>query len=1015
MRSAWMVTLTLVTCVAAPPFAQAREPGAWRPLSPASISSTDCARRSDVNGLSMVVSNVGSFGYDVLTFEGNGLNYPKGTTNSLMYAGGLWIGARVGPDTLSAVTVSEYTIEFGPGAMVGGAYDSPSRPEYRTWKVARWTGNPQDSAHVERSAASYEDPLVHHGWAEYMQGAAPYGAPWRTYRLPDTATPDPADSVDVPGPDVAGDQMLWSVFNDADPSRHTNDAGGTSPLGLEVQQTTFAFSSIGSLGRAIFMRYRMANKGTKYLMDVRLGLWCDPDLGGAAGYTDDLVGSDSTRSLGYCYNSTNNDGTYGSRPPALGLQFLQGPRLPSGQRLPATAFVKFINGTDPANPDESYYSLSGLNPMNGSPIVDPWGNTTTWMCAGDPDHPLDAWLDAVPADRRMMLASGPFDFAPGDTQEVVVAVLVGQGTDRLASVRELRCDATYARTVYESGFTRPFPPRDTNCGVPRPPDCPRSASYWESECTSPTHLPPATVANVAAGATASSEFLQRQAPFCGLMPSGPGADVRALAIREFAAFKANLVSTFVPVHELSGDPIRLDLMTALDSPCLGTWAIEDLAAAGSYIRALTSAEYLDLEPAHAPGYVGVNFGLPYFGGGAGSGWDFFGGTLYPPAVPDSFTTVELRFSHTATQKAYRYLRRQLADGSGMGGYNYAGHRIVNLQAWDVENGVQLDLAFVEKVVTAEDGTILDPGSQPASFDSTWAPSSDPLGDREYLFVVRRPYSDEPKPLLARDGALVDDSLPLLYVLTARQPSAGAVVDDGDAFRFTFGYLPGISVEQRLIRLAAQPLSDPAVAQEYQDIVDCLAAINSGERIGPICDAATPVLLSLVTAEASRDRVRLAWRSGQGGLFATLERHGTAGGWARLVDLAADGTGAIAYEDRDVVPGGRYGYRLRLQGPDGPELAGEAWVDVPSDFALALAGLRDAGGRVLAGLTLAGEGPARLEVLDVAGRRVWARTLEGLAPGTREVEVGGREFRPGLYFLRLAQDGRRVHAKCVLVR
>ena len=68
-------------------------------------------------------------------------------------------------------------------------------------------------------------------------------------------------------------------------------------------------------------------------------------MGGSAGFTDDLVGCDTLpdgtgkpRSLGYVYNSTNNDGGYGSKPPALGYDFFQGPRV-GANPLPLTSFA----------------------------------------------------------------------------------------------------------------------------------------------------------------------------------------------------------------------------------------------------------------------------------------------------------------------------------------------------------------------------------------------------------------------------------------------------------------------------------------------------------------------------------------------------------------------------------------------------------------------------------------------------------------------------------------------------
>ena len=139
------------------------------------------------------------------------------------------------------------------------------------------------------------------------------------------------------------------------PARHTNQAGNSAPLGLEIRQTTFAFNRQGALGNTIFIKLEIihpalsAPTDTVYrttLQDMYVSLWADPDLGGA---TDDLVGCDTTLSLGYCYNATNNDQIYGSAPPAVGYDFFLGPRTPAGDTLGLTSFNKYINGTDPAS------------------------------------------------------------------------------------------------------------------------------------------------------------------------------------------------------------------------------------------------------------------------------------------------------------------------------------------------------------------------------------------------------------------------------------------------------------------------------------------------------------------------------------------------------------------------------------------------------------------------------------------------------------------------------------------
>jgi hypothetical protein len=55
-------------------------------------------------------------------------------------------------------------------------------------------------------------------------------------------------------------------------------------------------------------------------------------------------------------------------------------------------------------------------------------------------------------------------------------------------------------------------------------------------------------------------------------------------------------------------------------------------------------------------------------------------------------------------------------------------------------------------------------------------------------------------------------------------------------------------------------------------------------------------------------------------------------------------------------------------------------------------------------SLATAAPARLEILDVAGRRVHARTLDRPVPGTQQLSLSGVRLAPGVYVIRLEAVG-----------
>ena len=134
---------------------------------------------------------------------------------------------------------------------------------------------------------------------------------------------------------LKGDQTFWSVYNDKG-NYHSETTG--EPIGMEIRAQYFAFATNDEINNMTFYSYELINRSTYTLTNTYFSQWVDPDLGYA---NDDYVGCDVNRGLGYCYNGTPIDGTgqtwaYGAHPPAVGIDFFQGPYMdPDGYDNPS--------------------------------------------------------------------------------------------------------------------------------------------------------------------------------------------------------------------------------------------------------------------------------------------------------------------------------------------------------------------------------------------------------------------------------------------------------------------------------------------------------------------------------------------------------------------------------------------------------------------------------------------------------------------------------------------------------
>jgi hypothetical protein len=490
------------------------EEGSKPILQVAKATADNWTRRTLVN-IGQVAMWIYADGISANMPNGNsGLFYPRGSTPStavIFQDGLIWGGIvndgiepkiRIGGQAYTAGTVAGAIISKGVAENL-----NDQRNVDRVWRIRRDFVSAsddelrQDAAEFNSINASAVTPgqikqmrdIYLQDWLDWpvAKGAPFYDANGDGQYTPTFA----ADGKPILYPDgdepgyANGDQVVWFVCNDLS-SAATIGLYGSPPIGMEMQCTLWAYKRSDAMGQIIFKEFRVIYKGrAETPADARIDSmyfcqWSDPDLGEAG---DDYAGCDTTLSLGFCYNATSQDVTFsqaGLPPAASGYDFFAGPRVPdpngeaiwhlkkiTGYRnLPMTSFAFFAAGQEDSDPTRGgpydgtlqwWNLLRGYRPRPISP-PEPWinkvtGERTMFRVPGDPVAGT-GWLDANPGDRRILLVSGPFTMALGDTNETVLAVLGALGSDRLSSVSVLKFYDRFAQEAFDLLFELPKAP-----------------------------------------------------------------------------------------------------------------------------------------------------------------------------------------------------------------------------------------------------------------------------------------------------------------------------------------------------------------------------------------------------------------------------------------------------------------------------------------------------------------------------------------------------------------------------
>lgn len=368
------------------------------------------------------------------------------------------------------------------GLTWGGIVDGMIKVNGSWFESGLKAGNIINKQPADPSIRNYSPFKIRKGWENLAEGIEKSNYKFCFSNWPVNLGADWIDknedkifSSGIDEPLFLGDEVIYYVSNDLDTSR-VNSVTGCDPIGLEFQTTLYGFDSTNFLSDVVFKKYVVINKSEKEIRDMYFCYFSDTDLGNAA---DDYTGCDSSLNLGYMWNSDNYDEWgFGTNPPAAGHMIVQGPIEPSYENdkakfrgewipgfrnLPLTTFGPDWNMEIDNNYEDALgmynYIYKGLNYNSRVPLdyINPYtGVKTLFPLSGDPEsgtgwYEGDGWPGGVyRGERKYWLTSGPFTMSPSDTQEVVIAILVAQGSSHLNSVTKLKEKARLVQNFYNN-------------------------------------------------------------------------------------------------------------------------------------------------------------------------------------------------------------------------------------------------------------------------------------------------------------------------------------------------------------------------------------------------------------------------------------------------------------------------------------------------------------------------------------------------------------------------------------
>lgn len=413
-------------------------------------------QKNTESNVELHTTNYGITGLNVDANMGGGY-WPRGSGNMYLFGGGLWFGAnkQVGDTFLKNVFIT-----YNPNSG-------------NSWAVP---GRTADGDEIDPSLEAQQNNRVYFSTDYTAEGTPKAGTDGVNWPIWDTKPgqtpgvggyagqylPDPTDrtmSLHPKGPVFLSDEDIFAIYKDNDLDYYEHGVSKAKqrgyPLGLDIAQTMYTWGE-GELKDAVIIHYEIVNRSSDTLHYCWVAPVMDFDLAAAGmsqiGATNDRVRfyeEDPSLNLALQWTEENK-GEAGKGFGYVGMSFLSSPAVDAN---------RFLRRDKPFFDHNEQLGLKTFRDwiIENDPKDD--GSRYEFMSAGVREG------DYGPSDKRFLMATGPFNFLPGEKVRIAVALVFAAGakggpcdgtTEDLANLTALtrRVRDTYDASVASGVITR---------------------------------------------------------------------------------------------------------------------------------------------------------------------------------------------------------------------------------------------------------------------------------------------------------------------------------------------------------------------------------------------------------------------------------------------------------------------------------------------------------------------------------------------------------------------------------